>query len=111
MALRKNDTHTSRSVNNSFLLARVYALYSGREHYMNSCSCSICCRGFFIPLWAMLPPLQVVLSSACSVFPSHCLPGHSQSIHMVHVTHRSPRHSISHIPTWGTERCAPPGGN
>ena len=39
------------------------------------------CRGFCIPLWAVFPPLQVVLSSACSVaslsrFPSHYLPGH-----------------------------------
>ena len=41
----------------------------------------ICCRGVCIPLWTVLPPLQVVLSSACSVaslsrFPSHYLPGH-----------------------------------
>ena len=39
------------------------------------------CRGLCIPLWAVFPPLQVVLSSACSVaslsrFPSHYLPGH-----------------------------------
>ena len=39
------------------------------------------CRGFCFPLWAVFPPLQVVLSSACSVaslsrFPSHYLPGH-----------------------------------
>ncbi len=39
------------------------------------------CRGFCIPLWTVFPPLQVVLSSACSVaslsrFPSHYLPGH-----------------------------------
>ena len=38
------------------------------------------CRGFCIPLWTVFPPLQVVLSSACSVaslsrFPSHYLPG------------------------------------
>ena len=38
-------------------------------------------RGHCIPLWAVFPPLQVVLSSACSVsslsrFPSHYLPGH-----------------------------------
>ena len=45
----------------------------------------ICCRGFCIPLWTVFPPLQVVLSSACSVaslsrFPSHYLPGHSHSL-------------------------------
>ena len=39
------------------------------------------CRGFCFPFWAVFPPLQVVLSSACSVaslsrFPSHYLPGH-----------------------------------
>ena len=39
------------------------------------------CRGLCIPLWTVFPPLQVVLSSACSVaslsrFPSHYLPGH-----------------------------------
>ena len=39
------------------------------------------CRGLCIPLCAVFPPLQVVLSSACSVaslsrFPSHYLPGH-----------------------------------
>ena len=39
------------------------------------------CRSLCIPLWAVFPPLQVVLSSACSVaslsrFPSHYLPGH-----------------------------------
>ena len=38
-------------------------------------------RGHCEPLWAVIPPLQVVLSSACSVaslgrFPSHYLPGH-----------------------------------
>ena len=38
-------------------------------------------RGHCIPLWAVFQPLQVVLSSACSVsslsrFPSHYLPGH-----------------------------------
>ena len=37
-------------------------------------------RGHCEPLWAVVPPLQVVLSSACSVaslgrFPSHYLPG------------------------------------
>ena len=37
-------------------------------------------RGHCEPLWAVIPPLQVVLSSACSVaslgrFPSHYLPG------------------------------------
>ena len=37
-------------------------------------------RGHWSPLWAVIPPLQVVLSSACSVaslgrFPSHYLPG------------------------------------
>ena len=41
----------------------------------------ICYRGFCIPLWTVFPPLQVVLSSACSVaslsrFPNHYLPGH-----------------------------------
>ena len=41
----------------------------------------LCCRGFCISLKAVFPPLQVVLSSACSVaslsrFPSHYLPGH-----------------------------------
>ena len=39
------------------------------------------CRGCCLPLRAVFPPLQVVLSSACSVaslsrFPSHYLPGH-----------------------------------
>ncbi len=39
------------------------------------------CRGHCIPLWAVFPPLQVVLSSACFVanlsrYPSHYLPGH-----------------------------------
>ena len=39
------------------------------------------CRGRCIPLWAVFPPLQVVLSSACSVAslsrcPNHYLPGH-----------------------------------
>jgi hypothetical protein len=39
------------------------------------------CRGHCIPLWTVFPPLQVVLSSACSVAslsrcPSHYLPGH-----------------------------------
>ena len=38
-------------------------------------------RGHCIPLWAVFPPLRVVLSSACSVaslsrYPSHYLPGH-----------------------------------
>ena len=38
------------------------------------------CRGHCELLWAVVPPLQVVLSSACSVaslgrFPSHYLPG------------------------------------
>ena len=38
-------------------------------------------RGHCIPLWTVLPPLQVVLSYACSVAslgrcPSHYLPGH-----------------------------------
>ena len=41
----------------------------------------ICCRGYCIPLLAIVPSLQVVLSFACSVaslsrFPSHYLPGH-----------------------------------
>ena len=39
------------------------------------------CRGRCIPVWAVFPPLQVVLSFACSVAslsrcPSHYLPGH-----------------------------------
>ena len=39
------------------------------------------CRGHCASLWTVLPPLQVVLSSACSVAslsrcPSHYLPGH-----------------------------------
>ena len=39
------------------------------------------CRGHCVPLWAVFPPLQVVLSSACSVTslsrcPSRYLPGH-----------------------------------
>ncbi len=39
------------------------------------------CRGHCVPLWAVFPPLQVVLSSACSVAslsrcPSRYLPGH-----------------------------------
>ena len=39
------------------------------------------CRGHCNPLWAVFPPLQVVLSFACSVAslsrcPSHYLPGH-----------------------------------
>ena len=41
----------------------------------------ICYRGFCIPVWTVFQPLQVVLSSACSVaslsrFPNHYLPGH-----------------------------------
>ena len=39
------------------------------------------CRGHCVPLWAVSQPLQVVLSSACSVaslsrFPNRYLPGH-----------------------------------
>ena len=39
------------------------------------------CRGRCTPLWAVFPPLQVVLSFACSVAslsrcPNHYLPGH-----------------------------------
>ena len=39
------------------------------------------CRGHCVPLWAVFQPLQVVLSSACSVaslsrFPNRYLPGH-----------------------------------
>ena len=64
-----------------------------KNHQQNNCATSdkhkknagvvplICYRGFCIPLWTVFPPLQVVLSSACSVaslsrFPNHYLPGH-----------------------------------
>ena len=88
----------------------------------------ICCRGHCIPLWVVLPSLQVVLSFACSVaslsrFPSHYLPcqlrlpetatadylfDKGQPIHAACRTFNSPWHSLSHTPVRGTEKhCHP----
>ena len=88
----------------------------------------IYCRGHCIPLWVVLPSLQVVLSFACSVaslsrFPSHYLPcqlplpeaatadylfDKGQPIHVVCRTCSSPWHFYSHTPIRGTERHSPP---
>ena len=78
----------------------------------------ICCRGYCIPLLAVVPSLQVVLSFACSVaslsrFPSHYLPcqlrlpevatadylfDKGQPIHAVYITYSSLWHFQSHTP-------------
>ena len=66
------------------------------------------CRGLCIPLWAVFPPLQVVLSSACSVaslsrFPSHYLPGHPHLREGALAAYLFGQGSPS---TWGTGRIA-----
>ena len=84
-------------------------------------------RGHCIPLWVVLPSLQVVLSFACSVaslsrFPSHYLPcqlrlpqaatadylfDKGQPIHAVCRTYTRPCHSVSQTSVQSTERHCP----
>ena len=65
--------------------------------------CLLCCQPEPFP--ESLPARPPSLTRRC---PCSLPVWLGQSIHMVHRTYRSPRHSISHTPTWGTERCDPP---
>ena len=65
--------------------------------------CFLCCQPEPFPESLPARPSSLTRRCPCS------LPVWSgQSIHMGHRTYSSPRHSISHTPTWGTERCDPP---
>ena len=84
------------------------------------------CRGHCVPLWAVFQPLQVVLSSACSVaslsrFPNRYLPGHpylrggapadylfGKGSPSTQRTGRTAAHGTPSATPEGTERCEPP---
>ena len=65
--------------------------------------CLLCCQPEPFP--ESLPARPPSLTRRC---PCSLPVWLGQSIDMGHRTFSSPRHSISHTPTWGTERCDPP---
>ena len=65
--------------------------------------CLLCCQPEPVP--ESLPARPPPLTRGC---PCRLPVWSGQSIHMVHRTYSSPQHSISHTPTWGTERRDPP---
>ena len=64
--------------------------------------CLLCCQPEPVP--ESLPARPPSLSRRC---PCSLPVWSGQPIHMVHRTYTDPRHSVSHTPTWGTERCEP----
>ena len=65
--------------------------------------CLLCCQPEPVP--ESLPARPPSLTRGC---PCRLPVWSGQSIHMVHRTYSGPRHSISHTPFRGTERCDPP---